>query len=72
MLDKIDSEVILRFIRMTETGCKADIEEARADYLEFYNERLTRLVLNERIARIQEQLDFIEDLKTMIEDMEKH
>ena len=71
MLSKTDNEVIMRYIKQVEVGFKADIEEARADYLEFRDNKTTRYVLHERISRIQDTLDFIEDLKDLIDEMEE-
>ena len=69
MLTRGDSEVLMRYIKQVEIGYKADIEESRADYLEV-TDRTTRYILHERINRLSDVLDFIEDLKCLIEDME--
>ena len=70
-MKRVHVDVLLRFIKSVEAGCMADYEEAKADYMEFHSDKAVKYVLNERINRLQDQLDFIEDLKEIVEDMER-
>ena len=69
-LGSVNSDVIRRYLKFESDNYTAELEEAKADYLEFRKDKTAGLVLRERVHWLEEITQLIADIDEMVLDME--